>query len=154
MNGKKLLSLTMIAFSLAVSLTFLLAPATAVWAHAPDNAKEGGDNKIIVTGLQPGESVYTYVNGLPLVTGAGTGAPPGSFNSKVDSPGGGQVELFAPVGKMTTVYVFNPGANAYRLIGVASPGSSWPDTVLNAQQSLQLAGGPFDNRGLASPAQP
>lgn len=153
MNRRKLLSMTM-ALSLAASLTLLLAPATAVWAHAPNNAKEGGDNKILVTGLQPGESVYTYVNLIPIVTGAGTGAPPGSFNSKVDSPGGGQVELFAPVGKMTSVYVFNPATNASRLIGVASPASAWPDTVLNAQQSLQLAGSPLMNKGLASPAQP
>ncbi len=113
MNGKRILSLTM-AFSLLVSLTLLLAPAQAVWAHAPNNAKEGGDNKIIVTGLQPGESVYTYVGGLPLLSGASTGAPPGSFNAKVDSPGGGQIEIFAPVGKMTGVVVYNPATNTSR----------------------------------------
>jgi hypothetical protein len=151
MNRRILFSVVM-ALSLVVSLAFLLASASLASANSR-NAKEGGDNKIIVTGLQPGESVYTYVNGMPFLTGAATGAPPGSFNAKVDSSGGGQVEVFAPVGKMTSVVVYNPATNMSRLIGVASPGTSEPDTILNAQQQLQLAGGPIPDKGLASPAQ-
>jgi hypothetical protein len=153
MNGKRLLSLMMV-LGLLVSLS-LLVPTTAVWADksTDKNAKEGGDNKIVVTGLQPGESVFTYVGLLPTLNPVANSAPPGNFNARVDSPGGGQIEIFAPVGKITAVYVFNPGNNSYRLIGIASPSSSWPDTILNAGQSLQMAQQvPGSNKGLASPA--
>jgi hypothetical protein len=151
MNAKKLMSLTMV-LSLLITLSVLLLPTERVLASKPDNAKEGGDNKIIVTGLQPGEAVFTYVGLLPTLNPVANSAPPGNFNARVDSPGGGQIEIFAPVGKITSVYVFNPGSNNYRLIGIASPGSTWPDTILNAGQSLQMAQQvPGSNKGLASP---
>jgi LysM repeat protein len=151
MNGKKLLSL-MVVLGLLISFSLLIS-APPVWADKDtSNAKEGGSNKILVTGLQPGESVFTYEGDSPLMALVANAAPPGNFAARIDAPVGGQIETFAPVGKTTTVYVLNQATNAYRLIGIVSPGSSEPDTILNAQQTVQLAFGPgIVNKGLASP---
>jgi LysM repeat protein len=164
MNGKKFFSLLMV-FSLLVSLSLFFMPAVARADNDKTNPSEsGGNSKVIVVGLQPGESVYTYVGEFPMVSAVTNAAPPGNFASKIDSPTGGQIETMVPVGKTTSVYVANSATNAYRLIGVVSPGSTWPDTILNAQQTIQLAftpAGPqvgnapiISNRGLASPMTP
>ncbi len=164
MNGKKFLPL-MGVFSLVVSLSVLLTPALV--SAAPDNFKHsesGGDSKVVVTGLQPGESVFTYVGEFPILSSASNAAPPGNFAARIDSPTGGQIETMVPVGKTTSVYVYNSSTNAYHLIGVVSPTTTWPDTILNAQQSIQLAFTPsgslvanapaIPNQGLASPLSP
>lgn len=165
MNGKKVLSL-MAAFSLAVSLSLLLMPVAVL--AAPDNFKHsesGGNSKVVVTGLQPGESVFTYVGEFPILSTVANAAPTGTFASRIDSPTGGQIEIMVPVGKTSSVYVYNSATNAYHLIGVVSPTTTWPDTILSAQQAIQLAFSPvgpivgnapaaMPNQGLASPLSP
>lgn len=164
MNGKKFLSL-MAVFSLVVSLGLFFMPAAALAAN-PDftHSESGGNSKVIVTGLQPGESVFTYVGEFPALSSVANAAPPGNFSARVDAPTGGQIETMVPVGKTASVYVYNSATNAYHLIGVVSPTTVWPDTILNAQQAIQLAFSPIGplvgsapampNQGLASPLSP
>jgi LysM repeat protein len=167
MNGKKFLSMVMV-FSLAVSLSLFLIPGAAR-ADSDSNtlkhSESGGNSKVIVTGLQAGESVFTYVGDFPALSSVANAAPPGGFAARIDSPTGGQIETMIPVGKTTSVYAYNSATNAYHLIGVVSPTTTWPDTILNAQQAIQLAFSPIGpllgsapaampNQGLASPLSP
>jgi hypothetical protein len=108
------------ALSLFIALTLLtsLTVVHVAWAK-PDKDQEGGDNKILVTGVPMGDAVQV----LPM------GATMGGKGNIPDN--NGIATAYAPLNKVSQVYLWDQ-TRGYILIATVMPVSTWPDTVVSA----------------------
>ena len=136
----KMLKFASLAVLLAVALVVSLAVIHPARAKSPDKTQEGGDNKVLVTGVPQGDADQIFPQGS-VITGKGN-IPDQN----------GIVTSYAPVGKISQVYLWDPSKGMI-LLGIVAPNSTWPDTVINAASIPQFAGGQgtFQNQGMASP---
>lgn len=108
--------------TLSVLVAFALITSLAVVRTAfadPDNSKEGGDNKILVTNVPMGDAIQV----LPL------GANIGGKGNIPDA--NGIATAYAPLGKLSQVLLWNQ-QRGYVLLATVSPSTTWPDTVISA----------------------
>ena len=127
------------ALSVIAVLTFFVSFAApdVTFAHAPSKSHVSTVEKIIVTNLAPGQIVSTNIDGL-------VGAHPAP-------PQGGYVEMFAPIGQTTNVYLWD-ATKGYTLLDTVVATANEPDIVLSAlSPQVQTAqGSGFANSGMAS----
>jgi hypothetical protein len=118
-----------------VTLTTGLALTDPALASSPDRQ----DNKVLISGVAQGWAIQVAQPGSEFPRGPGN-LPDGS----------GLVMAYAPLGKVSQVYLWDKTTNHYFLIATIAPISTWPDTAISVP--LQYAQG-FPNRGLAAPIQ-
>lgn len=133
------MKMTLLAVSVlvAAALVFGLAPANP--ALAQDDDADRSDNKLLIQGVPQGWAIQVAQPGSEFPRG------PGNLPDNT-----GMVTAYAPLNKVSHVYLWDKAHNTYALVGTVSPFSTWPDTVLSA--SLQYAQG-LTGAGLASPMQ-
>lgn len=126
---RKYLLMTVMVLSLLTSL-LMLQPAN-VSAHEITQP-DPNDHKVVVSGLAPGDTVQGYIGGQPILIGD---TPAGTLGPNVTSFSG-TAEVRVPKDMLSSIWVKSP-SGSYMLLGVVSPGSTWPDTTFNAAQAAQ-----------------
>jgi LysM repeat protein len=129
----KILKFTTVLIVTILTFTTGLALTNPALASSPDRS----DNKVLISGVPQGWAIQVAQPGSDFPRGPGN-LPDGT----------GLVMAYAPLGKLSQVYLWDKGTNAYYLIASIMPASTWPDTALSVP--LQYAQG-FPNRGLAAP---
>jgi hypothetical protein len=117
MKAQTLRFLSVVAvLALVTTLVVFVMPAQPAAAKPSKDAEQGGTDKVLIFGTQPGMTIAAY-------QGVGQGAdgtPFGIFEGATTAPLDGKVlELFVPVGAATSLYLSGP--KGFELIGVVGP---------------------------------
>jgi hypothetical protein len=118
-----------------------LAPPPPLWNPSQGSFVEperDGDNKLLVTGIPQGWAVHVAQPGSEFPRGEGN-LPDGT----------GTATAYAPLDKVSHVYVWDPIRSRFSMIATVRPTATWPDTVVNAPVGLVQG----FSAGLASPMQ-
>jgi nucleoid-associated protein YgaU len=107
----------LLAVVVALALTVSLARITPANASGPDRT----DNKVLISGVPQGWAIQVAQPGSPFPRG------PGNLPDSA-----GLVTAYAPIGKVSQVYLWDKVTNSYFLIATIAPSSTWPDTVISA----------------------
>ena len=114
----KMLKFAALSLFLALTLVTALTAVNVAWAK-PDKDQQGGDNKILVTGVPTGDAIQV----LPM------GATMGGRGNIPDNDG--IATAYAPLNKVSQVYLWDQ-SRGYILLATVMPVSTWPDTVVSA----------------------
>ena len=125
--------------TLLVVATLVLAAGFGWTSPALAKTPDRQDNKVLVSGVPQGFAIQVAQPDSSFPRG------PGNLPDSA-----GVVTAYAPLDRLSQVYLWDKATNAYYLIATISPTSTWPDTTLSVPLQYAQA---FQNRGLAAPIQ-